>query len=150
MLENIVLKSEKDINALAERVFKLLKNKPAAHVLALSGDLGTGKTTFAKSLGKILGVKNRILSSTFMIFRVYDLDFKKNGFKKFYHADFYRVKSVDELKSVGFLEVVKNTENLVLIEWADKFKEIIPENSIKLNFKHGKNELEREVAFIRE
>lgn len=149
-MKNIILKSEKELKSLAENIFEVFKNKKDSNVLALSGDLGSGKTTFTKYLAKILGIKNRILSPTFMIFRVYDLDFKKTGFKKFYHADFYRMKNIDELKSVSFLEVLKNPENLVLIEWADKFKEIIPKNSIRLEFKHGKNESEREVAFIEE
>lgn len=148
MVENIILRSEKELKPLAEKVFKVLKNKKSLSVLALSGDLGSGKTTFAKYFAKVLGIKNRILSPTFMIFRVYDLDFKKTGFKKFYHADFYRMKNIDELKSVGFYEIIKNPENLVLIEWADKFKEIIPENCIKLDFKHGQDEAQREVAFI--
>ncbi|MST04452.1 MAG: tRNA (adenosine(37)-N6)-threonylcarbamoyltransferase complex ATPase subunit type 1 TsaE [Candidatus Pacebacteria bacterium] len=144
-MENIVLRSEKELKPLVEKVFRALKSRKSLSVLALSGDLGSGKTTFAKYFAKVLGIKNRILSPTFMIFRVYDLDLKKTGFKKFYHADFYRMKNIEELNTLKFYEIIQNPENLVLIEWAEKFREIILQNAIWMTFEYGKNENERVV-----
>lgn len=145
----MVLKSEKDTQKLAKRVADEVLSalpKDGAMVLALAGDLGSGKTTFAQFFAKALGIADRILSPTFLIFRRYALNDK--FFTSFYHVDVYRIKEAKELDVLNFKNILKDRRNIVLIEWADKIKEIIPQGARWFNFHHGESENERTVDFV--
>ena len=109
-----------------------------ALVLALIGDLGSGKTTFARAFAEGLGVKEKIKSPTFIIFRKSKIKNKK--FLYFYHFDVYRINSEKEILKLGWEEIISNPENIVLVEWADKIENILPKNSVKINFKHLKGD----------
>ena len=109
-----------------------------ALVLALIGDLGSGKTTFARAFAEGLGVKEKIKSPTFIIFRKSKIKNKK--FLYFYHFDVYRINSEKEILNLGWKEIISNPENIVLAEWADKIENILPKNSVKINFKHLKGD----------
>jgi len=107
-------------------------------VLALVGDLGGGKTTFVKGLAKGFGIKEKILSPTFVILK----RFKISGsmFQNFYHIDCYRLQKPKEILPLGFKKIVSNPRNFVVIEWAEKLKKILPKKVFKINFKFvGKN-----------
>ncbi len=145
MREEIFLKEEVNNKILADKIIGMIKKQTGPIVLALTGDLGSGKTTFVKYFGKLLGIKEKILSPTFMIFRTYFLD-KKSDFEKIYHVDLYRIKEVSELEVLSFSEILNNKKNIILVEWADKFKEIIPEGAIWIDFKSGAQPNERIVA----
>ena len=109
-----------------------------ALVLALTGDLGSGKTTFAQAFAEALGVKEKIKSPTFIIFRKSKI--KNQNFLYFYHFDVYRIHSEKEILNLGWEEIISNSENIVLVEWADKIENILPKNSVKINFKHLKGD----------
>jgi tRNA threonylcarbamoyladenosine biosynthesis protein TsaE len=109
------------------------KNRKIAAILALEGELGGGKTTFVQGLAEALGVKERTTSPTFVILRRFKLH--ASGFKNLYHIDCYRLDDPKELAQLGFEEILKDPKNLVVIEWANKIKKIIPKNAIWLNFK---------------
>ena len=109
-----------------------------ALVLALIGDLGSGKTTFARAFAEGLGVKEKIKSPTFIIFRKSNI--KNKNFLYFYHFDVYRINSEKEILKLGWEEIISNPENIVLVEWADKIENILPKNSVKINFKHLKGD----------
>ena len=115
-----------------------------ALVLALTGDLGSGKTTFAQAFAGTLGVKEKVKSPTFIIFRkskiIPLLAGQNSKFRCFYHFDVYRINSEKEILNLGWEEIISNPKNIVLVEWADKIEKILPKNSIKINFKHLKGD----------
>jgi tRNA threonylcarbamoyladenosine biosynthesis protein TsaE len=99
-------------------------------ILALTGNLGSGKTTFVQGLAEGLGIKSRIISPTFILMRKYD--------KNFYHIDLYRLeeKVEQEVKNLGLEDIWTNPQNLVVIEWAEKIKNIIPKTAIWIKFEN--------------
>jgi len=103
---------------------------PMSIIISLEGELGSGKTTFTQGFAKGLGIKENPRSPTFVIMQIYK--FKK---RSFIHIDAYRVKSKD-LKILGWRALIKNPENLILIEWGNKIKNILPKNSLRIIFKH--------------
>jgi tRNA threonylcarbamoyladenosine biosynthesis protein TsaE len=103
-----------------------------ATVVGLYGNLGSGKTTFVQAVAKILGVKEHLTSPTFVIMKTYNL--KPTTFKSLVHIDAYRLKSGEELRKLGFEELLKNPGNLILIEWADLVSDILPPDHTKLKF----------------
>ena len=117
---------------LAQKILKS-KLKKAAFVLALEGELGAGKTTFAQGFAKELGVKERVLSPTFVIMKKFQVPSLK--FKFFYHIDCYRIKESREILGLGFRKIISNPRNIVAIEWADRIKKILPRGVIVLKFK---------------
>lgn len=104
-----------------------------AFVVALEGELGSGKTTFLQGFAKGLGIREKILSPTFVILKKFRLPSPK--FQWFYHIDCYRIEKAKELLILGFKEVISEPQNIVVIEWAEKIKKILPENILKIKFK---------------
>jgi len=133
---------------------KMTKEKPGrnARVLALVGELGAGKTTFVQSFAKTLGIKSRMVSPTFLIFRSYPLRQSlrakaKQSYKYLYHVDLYRIRSSKELNALNFKKIIKDPKNIVLIEWADKIKKILPKDAIWVKFSHGRKETDRTITY---
>jgi len=113
--------------------------KNRALILALKGELGAGKTTFTKGFSKALGVRERILSPTFVLIHRHKI--QKSKFKNLYHIDAYRLKSGKDLLKLGVKEIFANPENIILIEWADRVRKIIPKTALWIRFEHiNKNE----------
>lgn len=130
----------------AEVLFKKIKtNKPGgAKVLALKGDLGSGKTTFTQGLAKAIGVKGKILSPTFIIMKKFQISNikSKTNFKiqnskiqNFYHLDCYRIQGAKDLLNLGLKEIFSNPKNIVAVEWAERIKDILPKDVIWIFFK---------------
>ncbi len=147
-LMKLVSKKISDTHKLAEKIAKdILKSGPHqkhARVVALVGNLGAGKTAFVQGFAKALGIKRHLPSPTFLIFRNYDL--KLASFSRLYHLDAYRLSDAGELDVLDFDKVLADPKNIVLIEWADKVKEILPKDTIWLNFTHGRKETERIIT----
>ena len=113
-------------------------------IVGLEGDLGSGKTTFTQGFAKGLGIKEKILSPTFVIAKRFTI--RKCFWKNFFHIDLYRLKSKREVKKLNWDQILNNKNSIVLIEWADKAKNFLPKNILWVNFKHC-SEKEREVIF---
>ena len=118
--------------------------KKSAIIVSLAGDLGSGKTTFVQGFADGAGVKEKILSPTFNIIKKFNICNSK--FKNFYHIDAYRLNSPQELLDLGLADLIKNPQNIILIEWADKVMGVLPSETIFIKFFHGKIENERELA----
>lgn len=143
-------RSPQETSRLANLLAKeTLKTKPGkkALVIALTGELGSGKTTFIKALLRGLGIKTRITSPTFIFSRPYQLS--KSPIAAVWHFDLYRLNSPRETKELGLKEATHNPQNLVLIEWAGKVKNLLPQGTLWIKFKHGQNPNERHLTFNR-
>lgn len=104
------------------------------NVIALYGDLGSGKTTFVQGLTKGLGVNKRIISPTFMILRTYNIKNTKKKLKMFYHADLYRIRDQKDSEELGLKEIMNNSQNVIAIEWAEKIKSLLPKKRWEIYF----------------
>lgn len=100
-------------------------------VIALIGELGSGKTTFTKALGKALGIKHSIPSPTFVMMQEFEIPKKVSGRKLFlYHLDLYRAKNFTEVVSLGITEWWGHPQAVTVIEWADKIQNHLPKDTI--------------------
>ena len=149
----IVTNSFEETRRLGEEFAKDLTKRLSlekALVIALHGDLGSGKTTFAQGLARGLGIKRRIISPTFIIVRSYELQSQKfplrstsSSFegqariKNFYHIDLYRIEKEKHIEGLGLEEIISNPENIVAIEWAEKMGKSLPEKRLDLRFEHA-------------
>lgn len=96
-------------------------------VVALHGDLGSGKTTFVQGFAEGLGITKKIISPTFIIMRTYEL--KDHQTKKFfYHVDLYRIESIHDVEGLGLLEIMNDPDNIVVIEWPEKIENSLPKD----------------------
>ena len=118
--------------------------KKKGTIIALEGELGSGKTTFVQGFAKGLGIKEKILSPTFVILKKFvipslDLPSRRGGhnsqFVNFFHIDCYRIKKSKELLDLGFKGIIFNSQNIIAIEWADRIEKIIPKKAIWIKFK---------------
>ena len=109
------------------------EQKDHARVLALTGDLGAGKTTFVQGFARALGVKEPVLSPTFVIQKSFKLP--RGGV--LYHIDCYRLKDAGELRELGWQDIVSDSKNIVLVEWADRVKSALPKDALRISFSHA-------------
>ena len=112
------------------RLGELLGRVFHSGIVALFGELGSGKTVFAKGLAHSLGVRNvhrEVVSPSFMLIREHE------GRMPFYYMDLYRVGSEDELIQLNLPDYFSR-EGVVLIEWAERAGHYLPEESIQIHF----------------
>ncbi len=102
------------------------KIKPGA-VVALTGSLGAGKTTFVKGVASGLGIKSEITSPSFTIIKEY-----YEGRIPLYHMDLYRIDNYEELYMIGFEELIYGV-GLSIIEWSEKAEELLPSERIDVD-----------------
>lgn len=120
--QTLISKSEKETGKIAEFLLakaQKLSTKKAV-IFSLSGDLGCGKTVFSRSIGKKLGITQKILSPTFVIYNQYTL--KKQSFSIFYHFDLYRLVSDFEYKEIKFLDHF-TPGSVSCLEWPENMGE---------------------------
>ena len=132
--KKIVIKNEEETKKFGE---KLCEKLTAGSIVALTGDLGTGKTTLTKAIAAGLGVTDVITSPTFNIVKQYD-----SGRLPLYHFDVYRIGDVDEMYEIGYEEYFFG-DGVCVIEWADLIEEIIPDDAVRIEIEYGEKEVER-------
>lgn len=152
----ITTKSTAETKKLGEKIAREMKK---GGVICLSGNLGSGKTTFTQGFLKGLKIKGPYTSPTFVIMKQYHKTHSiKHKTKKskmlhapcsmlhdVFHIDAYRVNDKDIL-NLGWEEMIQDKKNIILVEWAERIKKIIPPNALWIKFK-WKNENEREIIF---
>lgn len=122
-----------EIDNLAKKLANFSKENT---IIALVGDLGTGKTTFSKTFAKELGVKETLKSPTFN----YVLEYL-SGRLPLYHFDVYRLCDAQEIYEIGYEDFI-NSGAISLVEWADIIESELPNEYIKINFFYDDENLE--------
>ena len=113
------------------------ENLKAGDVIALIGNLGTGKTALTRYVAEGLGIHERISSPTFTIVKEYD-----SGRLPLYHFDVYRIADPEEMFNIGADEYFFG-QGVCVVEWADMIEELLPENTKYIYLEYGQNPEER-------
>ncbi len=129
-----VIRNEEDTRNFG---MKLAEKLQPGSVVALSGDLGTGKTTLTKYIAEGLGITENVTSPTFTIIREYE-----GGRLPLYHFDVYRVKDEEELFEIGYEDYFYGN-GVTVVEWADQIEALIPDHAIRIFIKYGDTENSR-------
>ena len=135
MKEITITKTRKETEKFAARFsrrIQKLKSAKRALVIGLIGNLGGGKTIFAKGFAKGLGIKEIVVSPTFVLMRIYAL--RVTRYARLIHIDAYRLEKSQELAELGFGNLLRDPRNIILIEWADRVKKILPKKTILIQF----------------
>jgi tRNA threonylcarbamoyladenosine biosynthesis protein TsaE len=137
-------KSLKDTDNLAKDFLSKIEKGERATIIALSGELGSGKTAFVKCVAKNLGINEDITSPTFVIMKNYGLLTK--NYKLLIHIDAYRLNSYKELENLRWQEIYNDPNNLIFLEWPERVLELIPNDAKKINFEFI-DETTRKISF---
>lgn len=128
---DILSRSIEETKELAGSVAKKLK---PGDILALYGDLGSGKTTFTSYLVHFLGIDKRVQSPTFVIARRYSGG--KKDISTVNHIDLYRMESKQDLSDLGLEEIFDEESAITVIEWPELAEDLLPKGTIEIYFKY--------------
>jgi tRNA threonylcarbamoyladenosine biosynthesis protein TsaE len=131
-MRSITINSLQELDSAAELFLKLA----AGHtVIAFSGELGAGKTTFIQAICRSLGIEVDVNSPTFSLVNEY---FSPEG-KSIFHFDLYRIETPEELFDMGYEEYFYSG-SMCLIEWPEKAKKLIPQDALWVKIEIGEDE----------
>ncbi|MGN0605327.1 MAG: tRNA (adenosine(37)-N6)-threonylcarbamoyltransferase complex ATPase subunit type 1 TsaE [Oscillospiraceae bacterium] len=123
----IISHSPDETIEIAKKIGSLLK---CGDVIAYTGGMGAGKTTFTRGLAIGMGLDDEVTSPTFALVNEYT-----NGIKTLYHFDMYRIENIYDLETTGFYDYP--SENSVFaVEWSENISDALPENTIFINIEH--------------
>lgn len=105
-------------------------------VVSLEGPLGAGKTTLLQGLAAGLGIRKRLTSPTFILFRVVKLPRAVRGIKWLVHADAYRARSPREFTAAGFGDYLGAPATLTVVEWGDRVRSLLPRGTVHVQLRH--------------
>lgn len=150
MKKTFITNNSKQTRKLGELLTSELRG---GEIICLMGELGSGKTTFSQGILKGLGAKGPYTSPTFVVMKQYRVmqtppppppltkggDKKGGGIRNIFHIDAYRVGAKDIL-ALSWEEIIADKSNIIIVEWAERIKSIIPKNAIWMKFEYlGKN-----------
>lgn len=136
-MERIITQNEEETIKAGEEFSRVLTR---GSVVALFGDLGSGKTRFTKGISKGLGVKETVTSPTFTIINEH-----RDGRIPLFHFDCYRLRTVAELDEIGFDEYIYGN-GICVVEWADLIRSKLPEKRFEIHCALGSSETERIIT----
>ena len=116
-----------DTSTIAQEILSYATTSPrqeGATVLALTGDLGAGKTAFTKLFAEHLGITETLVSPTFVIAKFYEIKKEAFPWKRLVHIDAYRLESWEELRTLKFDEVFQDPQNIIVIEWPEQVSDV--------------------------
>lgn len=135
----ITLKTEEDTRSLGLEIADALE---PGDIIALVGDLGTGKTALTKYIAEGLGIREEVSSPTFTIIKEY-----RSGRLPLYHFDIYRLSGGDELMDIGAEEILDG-DGACVIEWADIAADVLPADSLLIRLDYGDEDGSRTAEII--
>lgn len=126
------LRTRPELAAEARQFVESLEAKPReATLVTLSGELGAGKTAFVQEVARVLGVEETVTSPTFVLEKIYALSIGQS-FARLIHIDAYRLERGADLTPLGFDELMKDTGNLILLEWPEKVADTLPSATVRI------------------
>lgn len=135
-METITSRSPADT---AEAGRQLAQNLKPGDVVALTGELGMGKTQFIRGMAEGLGITDTVSSPTFALVHEY------RGRVPLYHFDMYRVNTWDDLYSTGFFDYLE-AGGVCAVEWSENIWEALPENAVVVQISRGESENIRRIT----
>ena len=123
---------------------RLSKNFQKGQVIALNGDLGSGKTTFSQGIAEGLGIEQHVGSPTFKLVSEYD-----GKVLRLYHVDCYRLNNAEDFLNLGGENLLLPDNGITLIEWATIIQELLPKDVIEIVFSRVKGEPNQRLLEIK-
>ena len=155
-MKKIITHSEKQTLNLGKKIAKKLlachaesaswQRRRSGEVLALNGELGSGKTVLIKGIAAGLGIKKHITSPTFVVMKLYKIQNPKSEIQNLLHIDAYRLNSGQDLVNIGVKDWLAKPNTVTVIEWAERVKNILPKDTITIKLKLRKNKNERTIT----
>ena len=136
--------TQEELPGISRSLLASLEKGDTATVIALSGELGAGKTAFSQALARELGVEENVVSPTFVIMKTYET--RSRHYRRMVHIDAYRLNSHEELMRLGWAEVLSDPDTVVLIEWPEQVAGAMPPNAKAVSLSHV-SETERRMRF---
>ena len=134
-MENVfVVRGTEEMAALGKRIAEHLE---PGDLIALTGNLGAGKTTLTKAIAEGLGISEMVTSPTFTIVQEY-----RSGRLPLYHFDVYRLNRPEELFEIGYEDYFFG-DGVCIVEWADQIRELMPDDTTEINISYGESDQER-------
>ncbi len=132
-----------DLKGLEKAAFLVLerlsldKKRKGAMVVGLYGNLGSGKTAFVKKIAKNLGIKEKIISPTFVIMKRYAVPKPRRkifNLNQIIHIDAYRLSGHGEIMKLNWPEILKNDKTAIFVEWPERVKKALPKGALRIRF----------------
>ncbi len=127
MKQITTIASEQEMQEFGQTLGKTLIG---GNIIALSGDLGAGKTTLVQGIGRGLGVLDHITSPTFTILNIYPLPTANHNCTTLAHIDTYRLENEQELAAIGIHDYLGQKNTICIIEWPEKIPELLAGRSL--------------------
>ena len=138
-MQKYVTKSANETRSLGEALSSSLR---PGDVLVLKGNMGAGKSEFARGIARGLGISGPIASPTFTILQAYD-----SGRLPLYHFDWYRINDIEELYEIGTEEYLQGN-GIAIVEWSERAPELLPERYLQISITKGAGDDERMIEII--